>query len=283
MIDMSEIISVLKLNVGHKAHGKIKQKQRVDVMCHRCKNVKSVMYDAHIKNRKKSKNEHYICTSCCGHDKIIEYNKSQRGKSLEDRLGVEKAKQVKQKIGKFSRDNHSSKCLEKFYKMNWDEKYGKERADRMREHAKTHNNLVPKYGKDNPQFGKPAHKKSGRGISGYYKGYFFRSLLEASFIHHMVTSNIKFENGEKRKYAIPYIFDGRNRNYFCDFVIDGDYYEIKPSKLLTYPQNIEKFKYAETHCNNKGVSFFVKTEKDFNILPKKELDFLVKDGLISLL
>ncbi|MBR4316812.1 MAG: hypothetical protein IKP65_07630 [Alphaproteobacteria bacterium] len=31
-------------------------------------------------------------------------------------------------------------------------------------------------GKNNPMYGKPAPKGSGNGVSGWYKGWFFRSL-----------------------------------------------------------------------------------------------------------
>ena len=280
-----EIVSELLLNPsGVKGAGKIKQKQLVDVRCSKCHSVKSVTYQGHVTNRLKSKYEHYMCHTCVNSLQITDYNKNNLGISLDDRLGLEKSKIVKSKLRKYAIDNDLKSRLVDFTGTTWDSLYGKEKAEEKRKLARERCKFVPKYGSDNPQWGKPAHKLSGKGTKGYYNGIYFRSLMEASFmINYLEKNDLKFENGELKKYAIPYILDGSPRNYFCDFVVDHIFYEIKPKALHNTLQNREKWKAAELWCAERNYIFEIYSEHDFDILQQKDIDNLKECGKLILI
>lgn len=122
----------------------------------------------------------------------IKYNKKQTGKTLEERVGLEKAKKIKKKLS----DNNR--------------------------------------GKNNPMYGKPSPIGSGNGWSGWYKGWYFRSLLELSYMINIIERfNIKWKSAENKKYQIKYIdYNGIERSHFGDFILNDKYFiEIKPKKL----------------------------------------------------
>ena len=67
-------------------------------------------------------------------------------------------------------------------------------------------------------------KGSGRGKSGWYKGYYCDSSWELAVVIFCLENNIQIKrNTEKRHYE----FDGKIRNYIPDFFINGILTEIK--------------------------------------------------------
>ena len=125
-------------------------------------------------------------------------------------------------------------------------------------------------------YGKPTPKGSGNGWSGYYKEYYFRSLLELSYLKYLIDNNIEFENAELQKYKIEYIFYGKEKNYFADYFLTNtqELIEIKPKKLLKSQENIAKFKSA---INKYGNKFKIITEDDINKLELEEI-YLLKNN-----
>jgi hypothetical protein len=67
-------------------------------------------------------------------------------------------------------------------------------------------------------------KGSGRGKSGWYKGYWCDSSYELVWIIYNLENNIPFERNTK-KYL--YIWDNKERVYIPDFIQDGNVIEIK--------------------------------------------------------
>lgn len=130
-------------------------------------------------------------------------------------------------------------------------------------------------GKNNPMYGKPAPQGSGNGWSGHYLGYYFRSLLELSYLKHLIDNNINFENGEKRKYSIEYKLGETDRTYHPDYyLIDNqEIIEIKPKNLINSYENKAKFKAAKQKYGN---DFIIITEEQI-----KKLSFLQIQGLYS--
>lgn len=113
-------------------------------------------------------------------------------------------------------------------------------------------------GKNNPMFGKPSPNGSGNGWSGWYNGWFFRSILELSYMIKVIDRyNIKWESGENKKYKIQYIDrDGTSRNYFPDFIIENKYIvEIKPNKLKNTISVLEKRNAAIEHSNKLNMKY----------------------------
>lgn len=65
---------------------------------------------------------------------------------------------------------------------------------------------------------------SGRGCKGRYKGYWCDSSWELAYVIYCLDNNIKIErNCEKREY----LWEGRKRIYYPDFIVDGKFVEIK--------------------------------------------------------
>jgi hypothetical protein len=280
----SEIISKLLVNSKYKGKGKIKQKQNILVKCSECENIKETNYSGHVTNRLKSPHPNYLCHKCASSYIMSTRNKKSKGMSLDEKYGEEKANIIKNKHRENAIKNKSHERLQERINLKWDERYGKEKADKMRENHRNKCHFKPKFGNDNPQWGKPSHKLSGKGTKGYYNGIFFRSLMEVSFIiKYLEPNNIKFENGEIRKYAIPYMYEGRQRNYFCDFISDNIFFEIKPKSLHSNVQNIAKWESAKIWCNKRGYQFKVFSEYDYDKLNQDDIDNLIKDGKLILI
>lgn len=282
-----EILSELIRNPNKGINpGKIKLYQKVDVQCSKCKNIKTVGLYGHIINRLNSKESEYLCSDCVNGKRITMYNISNTGISLFERLGEDIARQSieRRKQTILKNEENGIFISRPGNTKTWIERYGEEEAARKKEWLRYNNKLVPKFGEDNPQWGKPAHKLSGKGIKGYYNGVFFRSLMEASFIiNFLEKNNLKYENGELRKFAIPYIFEGRKRNYFCDYVVENNYYEIKPLALHTQPRNVAKWDAAKMWCEKNLKTFKIFSEQDFTILSREDVDKLKISGNIILL
>lgn len=110
-----------------------------------------------------------------------------------------------------------------FYDI-WVEKYGKEDADKKMLLYKK-NKSEETSGENNPMYGKPSPQGSGNGWSGWYKGWFFRSIHELSFmINYIERFELNWKSAESKSYKIEYIdYDGKKRNYFPDFIIGNKY------------------------------------------------------------
>lgn len=159
----------------------------------------------------------------------------------------------KKKISSYGENNGMYK---KSNYEHWLSKYGKEEADIRLEEFKAKISKATS-GKNNPMYGKPSPQGSGNGWSGWYKGIYFRSLLELSFLVNWVDRfNLKIENAECKKYRIHYDFNGSGRNYFADWVINEKYLiEIKPKKLWSTPQNKAKFEATKEYCKENNLIF----------------------------
>jgi hypothetical protein len=163
----------------------------------------------------------------------------------------------------------------------WEKKYGKEEADK-REIKRKKKISIASSGKNNPMYGKPSPQGSGNGWSGWYNGWYFRSLHELSYMIKVIERfKLKWETGEQKKYLIPYTdWEGKKRNYFCDFIIDGKYLvECKPKKLHGSVAVQSKVKGALNFCGSK-LKYKLISPK---ILTSDEIMKLYKDGKIKFL
>lgn len=182
-----------------------------------------------------------------GHKHTDEYKKraseSRRGTPLKDDhkekviAGVEKARQVQREA------NYPS-----VYEW-WLKKYGKEEADKRMAATKEkwRKNAT---GSNNNMYGKPSPQGSGNGWSGWYKGFYFRSLRELMFLYYADRFKLRFRSLEKKSDAIEYTdFTGKKRNYFGDYLVNDKYFiEIKPTRLQTSQQNLAKKEAALQIC-----------------------------------
>lgn len=141
----------------------------------------------------------------------------------------------------------------------WVEKYGKEEADNKLNQQKQKLSKASS-GSNNPMYGRPAPKGSGNGWKGHYKGIYFRSLRELSFlVNYVERFKLKCESLERGQYKIQYKCPmGDTRNYFGDYLINGKYFvEVKPKRLQKSPVNSCKFEAAERFCKERGLIFKV--------------------------
>ena len=149
----------------------------------------------------------------------------------------------------------------------FEDRFGKEEADRRKSFLSKINS-----GCNNPMYGKPSPKKSGNGISGWWKNkLYFRSLLELSFILKCEQEGKILCCAEKKQYRAEYEFRGVKRTYVPDFVDeDGNLFECKPAKLLN--TEIVKAKiHAAPHVK-------IITDEELVRPTLDELKFLINNG-----
>ena len=138
-------------------------------------------------------------------------------------------------------------------------------------------------GENNPMFGKPSPTGSGNGWSGWYKGWYFRSIRELSYMINVIERfNIQWETGEQKKTKISYMdINGNNRNYFPDFVLCNKYIiEIKPKKLWNSDLVLRKTNSAIKWCVDNGYKYKIIDPKP---LDTDTIKNLYLEGLIKFL
>ena len=162
----------------------------------------------------------------------------------------------------------------------WEEKYGKKEADRRMIIAKK-NWSKSSSGKNNGMYGKPSPQGAGNGWNGWYKGWFFRSLKELSYmIKKIEAKNKKWRTAEIKDLRIIYIdYKGDKRTYVADFLVEEKYLiEVKPKKLQSSITVRLKQAAAEKFCKEKGLIYKI---EDIKTLSEKEIKKLHDSGNIK--
>jgi|SRR6478609_95876 len=122
-------------------------------------------------------------------------------------------------------------------------------------------------GSSNPAYGK-VYANGGKSVKGYYKGLFFRSLLEYSFMKHLELTGVDLHNDvDYECFQAKFVFEGRERTYRPDFYVKSQnvVYEIKPSYVLKRVPELQeaKWKAMRELLDLSGIVFRVITEADF--------------------
>ena len=139
----------------------------------------------------------------------------------------------------------------------WTEKYGVDVANKKLQEL-TQKQSIAAQGEKNSMYGKPSPRGSGNGWSGWYKGWFFRSIHELSYMINVIEKNgWKWESGEQKKFAIPYVnWEGAQRTYFADFILDGEtVVECKPKRLHKSVTVQSKQQGALKFCSENGLTY----------------------------
>jgi len=141
----------------------------------------------------------------------------------------------------------------------WLKRYGQDEANRreVEKFRKASGKLV---GAGNPMYGKPAPLGAGLGWKGWYKGWFFRSLKELSYmINVLERGGHQWRSAEAKDLVIRFVnWDGHKRTYRADFFVDGKrLVEVKPKKLMNTPTNLAKKQAAIEFCNAHGYEYVV--------------------------
>ena len=252
--------------------------QKLLVKCDVCDKEYFLSYYYYIDNV--NRNGKLICKSCIT-------SKMCKGKTFIDRMGLQKSLEIKEKMSfalKGKKPNRKNRKWTKEQKENlkrvrpnkgtFEELYGKEKALKIKK-----NMSKATSGKNNPMYGKPSPKGSGNGWSGWYKGRYFRSLLELTYMVR-VLENVEWESAEKSKYNIPYIdWNGIERSYFPDFVVGNKIIEIKPKNLKNSKNVLLKEAAAIKWCNENNFEYIIVS--DIEKLSNEEIKTLYDLKLIK--
>ena len=158
----------------------------------------------------------------------------------------------------------------------WLRKYGKEKADvLMRELKEKRRQQCT--GAGNPMYGRPSPQGSGNGWSGWYNGVFFRSLRELSYIVGLDKQHVAWKAAESIK--IKYTnWDGKEKIYRPDFLVEGKIVEIKPTRLQSSKVVQLKEQAAKVYCAERGLLYEI---IDPLILSGDEIKFLRQSGIVK--
>lgn len=170
------------------------------------------------------------------------------------------------------------KCGGSIYKV-WEKLPPEERLIKVQKWKEKHKRNA--IGRKNHQYGKPAPVGSGNGWSGWYNKFYFRSLLELTYlIKYIENNNKKWITGEL--YKIPYVdYFGRERTYRPDFIINNEFMiECKPRKLWKSPLILCKTKAAIKFCKQNNLKFRL---VDCQKLSNKEICNLVNNKQVKFL
>lgn len=248
-----------------KNKGQLKMTQLVECKCDSCGTIFKRHY-YHVLNNDK------YCLSCTASIRISEYNEKTKGMSFDERLGEEKSKAAKSKMSAKMKERRRNGDLKdatwtsynkKQTGKTWEERFGEDRAAEIKRKLS-----LSISGEKNPMFGKPSPTGSGNGWSGWYKDFYFRSLLELSFLVRNENLKLKSAEGMSIKYSN---FAGTIRSYHPDFICDNVIFEIKPKRLCGTADNKSKFSAAEKWCKENGFLFKVLTEEDVEKLSFDEI------------
>ena len=146
------------------------------------------------------------------------FNEDLKGKSYEERFGVEKAKEIKSKL---------SKGLKKCYETYSFSKANERRIEKIKKTAAERHSIGG------------LRKGSGRGKKGWYKGYYCDSTWELAYVIYNLEHGIPFSRNTK---SFDYVFNGENKKYYPDFLLGtGEYVEVKGYYTKQFAAKIEQF------------------------------------------
>ena len=157
-----------------------------------------------------------------------------------------------------------------------EERIGEEKGKRFREGARR------RLKENNPQRGKPPRRGGGAGWGGWFDGAYFRSLKELSYLVN-VLDGVEWENGEKAKYAVPYVFEGVERTYFPDYVVGNVMVEVKPKGAATFALVVAKAEAAREWAAARGMDYRLVLDDEFPILTLSQMKDLHDAGRLKFL
>jgi hypothetical protein len=209
------------------------------------------------------------------------YGKKHTEESLK-RIGgrdysVNKTEEFRAKISLTSKGVRNPMYGRSIYDV-WVKRHGQEDADRRMSELKKKRSEQMR-GSGNNMYGKPSPQGSGNGWSGWYKGWYFRSLKELSYMILVIEANgYEWRSAESRDLKIPYIMDGVSRTYFADFFIgETILVEVKPKKLMDSRLNSLKKEAALKFCRERGYSYRM---VDVRTLEDRDVADLYRSGAV---
>lgn len=173
------------------------------------------------------------------------------GKSVEERLGPERAEVVRRKAAASNR--------------------GKKRSSQIRKKMSI---AAIKSRLEKPD----AHVSWG--IKGWYKGFFFRSSYEYFFMKKLENEGLNLKSDLQQEcFRVPYVFEGQEYNYVPDFYVPSRsvVFEVKNDySLASDPIVACKHEAAKAYFLQKSIDFVVVSDTD---LPLPENRRKIRDVL----
>ncbi len=278
--------------------GRLIGTQWCSISCDTC--LKSFQRVLNIRTKSFKKYKCDLCTSCsmklqyaeglrdAQRASLIKLNTEKKGKTSEEIRGVERTLKMKSKMsiksageknpnfgGRYSKWEGGHKWIRERKGQSLEQKYGEERGSKIRQKRSENSS-----GKNNGMYGKPSPQGSGNGWSGWFNGFFFRSLLELSYLKFCVDAGIKIQSAESVKYKVKYSTGGVSRTYFPDYYLQDtdEIVEVKPMKLSKSKDNIAKFEAAK---HKYGEKFKIITEQDIQRLSTQEISEMRRIGVLK--
>jgi hypothetical protein len=201
-------------------------------------------------------------------------------KSKEQENPYFQSDEFKDKMSKVTKGEKNPMYGKSVYSV-WVEKFGKEIAD---EKMYSYKNKISKVtsGENNPMFGKITPEGSGNGWSGWYKGWYFRSIMELSYMVNVIERfNLSWESAEKSKYRVLYVnYEEKQKTYVADFIIEGKYMvEIKPTSLRNSKNVTDKSDFAKVWCKENNLKYKITSCRK---LTDQELYNMISSEIVSL-
>lgn len=230
-----------------------------------CPQCKKELFHTKKGNRDYAERRNKLCTSCVQIGKNVGEKNGFFGKKHSQKT----IDQIQEKTKKFRKERAQTEEFKKWFleKISnkrsvysiWVEKYGEEKAREL-QNEKNLKHSKRMSGSGNSMYSRPSPIGSGNGWSGWYKGWYFRSLLELSYmVNYIEKEKLNWESAESKEYQIKYLdFEGKVRNYYPDFVIDGNkLVEIKPKRLWSSDKVKRKMEAGIEFAKNNGYEYII--------------------------
>ena len=183
-----------------------------------------------------------------------------------------KTEEFKEKMSKLSSGENNNMYGKSVYDI-WVKKYGIEMANNKLTQLKIKQSKNSS-GENNPMFGKPSPTGSGNGWSGWYKGWYFRSIKELSYMINIIErNNISWVTAESNEFKMTYLnYKNQLRTYTADFILNDKYLiEIKPKKLWSSDSVIRKQQAAVKFCKDNNLIYKLRDIPNLNTEELKKL------------
>lgn len=117
-------------------------------------------------------------------------------------------------------------------------------------------------------------------FKGWYKGWFFRSLKELSYVLLCEKNGLKWRTAETDEFAVYYTdLYGRKKKHWADLFVDEHIIvEVKPSKHQKGKLVQLKAQAMKKFCDEKGYTYMMVSPRK---VAKAELETLIKKGMIT--
>lgn len=257
--------------------------------CKECNKIINYTQRATYTTAKKRAKKFGLCSSCLKQgERNPFYNKKHKQETIEKIIQTSKNSELRQKYYIKIRTEEYRKYLSEWMKNNptmkgnsyykiWVKKYGKKVADQMNKQCSLKKSCK---GEKNYWFGKTPPYGSGNGWSGWYKGWYFRSLLELSYMVNVIEKyGISWKTAEDKNYKIIFTHKNKTKNYFPDFILNDKYLiECKPKKLWNTKLVEDKKNAAKIFCKKNNLIYKL---RDVQKLSHDEIKKLFESGQLK--